>query len=155
MCGYIFLQLFNYSYTLLELSLPVVSVSSPPVTEAGQPLSLTCTVTILEYLIVSPQVEWMPPDGSVISTDGNPSSGQAAVVSGTVSTRNITFSPLQTSHAGRYTCWAYLIVPNLSQSFNNSANNFIRVRCKFLYIHKYSQLCFHKLLNDCNYDHYI
>ena len=118
---------------LLELPPPVVSVSSPPVTEAGQPLFLTCTVTVVEYLIVSPQVEWIPPDGSVISTDGNPSVGGAPVVSGTLSTRNITFSSLQTSHAGRYTCWAYLNIPNLAQSFNNSANNYVRVQCKLFY----------------------
>ena len=98
-------------------------VSSPPVTEAGQPLSLTCTVTVVEYLIVRLQVEWIPPDGSVISTDGNPSVGGAPVVSGTLSTRNITFSSLQTSHAGQYTCWAYLNIPNFAQSFNNSAIN--------------------------------
>ena len=96
-----------------------MSVSSPPVTEAGEPLSLTCTVTVVEYLIVSPQVEWIPPDGSVISSDGNPSVGGALVVSGTLTTRNITFSSLQTSHAGRYTCWAYLNVPHFAQSFNN------------------------------------
>ena len=118
---------------LLELPLLIVSVASPPVTGAGQPLSLTCTVTVVEYLIVSPQIEWIPPDGSVISSDGNTSVGEAAVVvSGTLSTRNITFSSLQTSHAGRYTCWVYLNVPNLSQSFNNSANNFVRVKCKFV-----------------------
>ena len=111
-----------------------MSVSSPPVTEAGEPLSLTCTVTVVEYLIVSPQVEWIPPDGSVISSDGNPSVGGALVVSGTLSTRNITFSSLQTSHAGRYTCWAYLNVPHLAQSFNNSDNNSVRVQCKFVLI---------------------
>ena len=117
---------------LLELPLPIVLVSSPPVTEAGQPLSLTCNVTIVEYLIVSPQVNWISPDGFVISTDGNPSVGGAPLVSGTLSTRNITFSSLHTSHAGQYTCWAYLNVPNLAQSFNNSATSFVRVQCKFV-----------------------
>ena len=107
-------------------------VSSPPVTEACQPLSLTCTVTVVEYLIVCPQVEWIPPDGSVISSDGNPSVGGAPVVSGTLSTCNITFTSLHTSHAGRYTCWAYLNIPNFAQSFNNSAINSVRVRCKFV-----------------------
>ena len=107
-------------------------VSSPPVIEAGQPLSLTCSVTVVEYLIVRPQVEWIPPDGSVISSDGNPSAGEAPLVSGTVSTRNITFSSLQTSHAGPYTCWAYVIVPNLTQSFNNSNSSSIHVQCKFM-----------------------
>ena len=106
-------------------------VSSPPVTEAGQPLFFTCTITVVEYLIVSPQVEWISPDGSVISSDGNPSAGGAPVVSGTLSTRNITFSCLHTSHAGQYTCWAYLMVPNLTQSFNNCANNSVLVQCKF------------------------
>ena len=135
MCGYIFLQLFycccTLSLSLLELPLPVVSVSSPPVTEAGQRLSLTCTVTVVEYLIVSPQVEWIPPDGSVIISDGNPSVGGAPVVSGTLSTRNITFTSLQTSHAGQYTCWASLIVLNLAQSFNNSDTISVCVQCKF------------------------
>ena len=56
-----------------ELSVPAVGVSSAAATVAGQFLSLTCKVDVVEYLTVNPQVEWRQPHGSVVTNSGNPS----------------------------------------------------------------------------------
>ena len=75
-------------------------MSSAAVTEAGQFLSLTCRVDVVEYLTVDPQVEWAQPDGSAVTNTGNPSTGDSVKVMGRVSILNVSFSPLLTSHAG-------------------------------------------------------
>ena len=95
-------------------------MSSAPVTEAGKSLSLTCRVVVVEYLVVSPQVEWRQPDGAVISSGGNPSAGDSTQVSGTMSTHNVSFTPLLTSHAVRYLCATDISIPDLPQSVNNT-----------------------------------
>ena len=118
---------------MLELPLPVVSVSSPPVTEAGQPLSLICTVTVVEYLIVHPQIQWKQQNGSIIGSS-NPSVMISLMVSGVLSTHNVNFTPLKSSSAGQYTCMASINIPNLPLSLNISASTSVLVQSKsYLY----------------------
>ena len=108
-----------------------MSVSSPPVTEAGQSLTLTCNVTVVEYLIVDPQVEWIQRDGSTISgVSVNPSTGEGPVVTGTLSTRDVNFAPLRTSHAGQYTCWASVNIVDIPRLFNSSIDTTVVVQSK-------------------------
>ena len=116
---------------LLELPLPLTSISSPPVTEAGQSLSLTCNVSVVEHLVVSPQVIWMQPSGSIVGS-GNPSTGSDPLVPGTISTHSIYFTPLQTSHGGQYTCEASITIPSLPLSLNTSATSLVLVQSKFI-----------------------
>ena len=101
-------------------------MSSAAVTEAGQFLSLTCRVDVVEYLTVDPQVEWRQPHGSAVTNTGNPSIRQGVEVMGRVSTLNVSFSPLLTSHAGEYTCFA--IIPNIQFAFFNQETSFVYVR---------------------------
>ena len=67
---------------------------------AGDDLSLTCTVTVVEYLTVVPTVQWS--GGSVGLEDGVTESDTSH--DGVNSTRTLTFSPLRTSHGAEYTC---------------------------------------------------
>lgn len=65
---------------------------------AGQDLTLTCTV-------VSdgpPHVRWIGPDGQPISREGITVSPHTA--SGLITTLQLMFLPLRTSHGGTYTC---------------------------------------------------
>ena len=107
-----------------------MSISSPPVTEAGQSLSLTCNASVVEHLVVSPQVVWMQPSGSIVGS-GNPSTGSDPVVHGTISTHSIYFTPLQTSHGGRYTCWASIHIPSLPLLLNINATSLVLVQSKY------------------------
>ena len=91
-----------------------MSVSSATVTEAGQFLSLTCRVDVVEYLTVNPQLEWRQLDGYIVNNTGNPSIRDSVEVMGRVSTFNVSFSPLLTSHAGEYQCRASISIPNVS-----------------------------------------
>ena len=111
-----------------ELSVPVVGVSSAAATVAGQFLSLTCKVDVVEYLTVNPQVEWRQPDGSVVTNSGNPS-----VMFYNNLTLNKFFSSLLTSHAGEYWCDASINLTSENQSVlyvYNKKSSPVFVQCK-------------------------
>ena len=116
---------------LLHLALPAPDVvTSPPVMVAGIPLSLTCNVTVVEFLVIEPYIEWLGPDGSSISSDGNPSVTTSPILNGTLSTLIVEFSSLQTSHGGQYSCYASFRIPNTSP-LNNMAVTTVTVQSEF------------------------
>lgn len=85
----------------------------PPATTAGHPLTLTCTVTIIENLVVPPVLEWLDPDGFLITmATGDPSVGET-VVTGPVSTNVLSFQSVLPSHRGQYSCKATINIPTL------------------------------------------
>ena len=105
-------------------------MSSAAVTEAGQFLSLTCRVDVVEYVTVDPQVEWRQPDGSVATNTGNPSIRDRVEVMGRFSTLNVSFSPLLTSHAGEYQCRASITIPRLNQTYTSTNSTTAIVQSK-------------------------
>ena len=105
-------------------------MSSAAVTEAGQFLSLTCRVDVVEHLTVDLQLEWRQPDGSVATITGNPSIRDSVEVMGRVSTLNVSFSPLLTSHAGEYQCRATIAIPTLNQTYTNTNSAIVIVQSK-------------------------
>ena len=78
---------------------PNVTVSSPPVTEAGQPLSLTCTATVIPHLTMHPLLEWVGPNSPFYFI-------MDLVGSGETFSRTLMFGSLRTSHGGQYSCRA-------------------------------------------------
>ncbi len=116
-------------YIILELLSPEISVLSAPISEAGQSVSLSCTVTVVENLIVNPHIEWMKVGGSTIN-DLN-STEMTAVVTGTISTLNVSFNPLLTSHAGQYQCRTSVNISDVPVVFNNITTS-LYVASKFL-----------------------
>ncbi len=114
---------------MLELPPPEISVLSAPISEAGQSVSLSCTVTVVENLIVNPHIEWMKVGSSTIN-DLN-STEMNTVVSETVSTLNVSFDPLLTSHAGQYQCRTSANISDVPVVFNNITTS-LYVASKFL-----------------------
>ncbi len=102
---------------ILELLSPEISVLSAPISEAGQSVTLSCTVTVVENLIVNPHIEWMKVGGSTIN-DLN-STEMNTVVSETVFTLNISFNPLLTSNSGQYQCRTSVNISDVPVVFNN------------------------------------
>ena len=98
------LRLFYLIYT--DLPAPVVNIGGSPVIDrtGGEDFNLTCIVTVVEYLIVEPTVQWS--GGSVGSGNGVMVGDTVTTHSGVMSMRTLTFSPLCTSHEGDYFCRA-------------------------------------------------
>ena len=67
----------------------------------GQQLQLTCIVTVVEHLIATPIVSW---------TGVNVPSDSIVTVNGNQVLNEITFSNVQTSHEGLYTCHADITI---------------------------------------------
>ena len=71
----------------------------------GQPYSLTCTVQVVQYLVVSPDVTWLAPDGSSLG-NVNGFTVRKAVKNGNITTLRLRVDELAESHTGNYTCRA-------------------------------------------------
>ena len=84
---------------------------------AGNTYTLVCQVSVVEGLVVDPDVEWLDSYGTTVNgldiTVGGPN------IDGSVVTRNLTFSPLHTFNGGDYTCRASISVSSISLSSSN------------------------------------
>ena len=99
--GYVLIFLRPALSALVPVILP-----SPASATAGEVMELSCSVPVMEHLGQSPTLDWS--GGSV---------GQPGVAVTDLTTlganiwRNISFSPLKTSHGGQYVCQAGLSIP--------------------------------------------
>ena len=73
-----------------------ISPASGPLT-AGQVYSLTCSVLVVDHLVVEPSVEWTRQDGSQVTA----TSGSSLLLN---------FNPLRTSDGNNYTCIATVTI---------------------------------------------
>ena len=95
----------------------VVMVTSKGATTAGSTYTLVCQVSVVEDQVMDPDVVWLDSNGTAVSGMNITVGGQN--IEGSVVTRNLTFSPLRTSHGGNYTCQASISVSNISVSSSN------------------------------------
>ena len=76
-----------------------ISPASGPLT-AGQTYSLTCSVQVVDHLVVEPSVVWTRQDGSQVTA----TSGSSLLLN---------FNPLRTSDGNNYTCTATVNVTDV------------------------------------------
>ena len=99
---------------------PPAELMTPNVNEtnltspAGQPLSVECSfLHVPAGLIRPPTVQWLDSRGSVQSDTGR-----------------LTFSPLQTSHGGVYTCRVNISIPEISLQLTDDGDTTLSVESK-------------------------
>ena len=61
-------------------------------------MTLNCTAEVVDRLINSPNVSWVGPSGSAVSTQGNANLRADSL------TAQLIFSQLTANNSGRYTC---------------------------------------------------
>ena len=99
---------------------------------AGESYTLTCTVEVVERLVVTPDVEWLDPDNNVITTGGDITVGSPQP-SGTTTTLILTFNPLLTSYGGEYTCRANITIDEISIiDLSNTSSTDVIVQSKYI-----------------------
>ena len=91
---------------------PEVTVTPHGSTTAGDVYTLTCNTTVVENLAVDPDIQWLYTNGTTVG--GSNITVGAVRMTGNVFTRNLTFSPLRTSHGGQYICRANVLIPAIS-----------------------------------------
>ena len=91
-----------------------MTIEVPALLEAGGVYNISCIVTS----DISPQVKWMGPNGKDISGEDNKRRDDSGgvmlgdeVVTGKQTILSLSFSPLRTSHGGRYTCMSVVESP--------------------------------------------
>ena len=94
-----------------DLPPPTVTLSAPPTVQAGDSLTLTCSVGVVSDLASPPTIQW---------TD---SSGQTLTSVGSGLTRTLTFDPVRTSHAEEYTCTATINIPEVNITDRSSVDS--------------------------------
>ena len=106
----------------IELPLPFVTITTNGGQFVGGTYTITCTVNIIQPLIASLTIQWNKLNSNVLNTlSGN-------------SVSNLTFTSLNTSDAGIYTCQATVSIPDIATTIN-STNTTIQLQSKsFIYI---------------------
>ena len=82
----------------LALPAPNVTIMFPENLTAGQNYSLQCSASVVDGLVVQPELEIVHPNSTVISVVNT-------------SSVDYMFSPLRTSDGGQYTCTATINIP--------------------------------------------
>ena len=112
-----------------DLPDPVVAITGPTTGVAGEGLQLTCSVSVVEYLVTEPTVQWS--GGSIGSGDGVTES--ATATSGVTSERSVTFSSLRTSHGAQYTCQTEVSILSISLVRTGSRSREVVVQSEWLH----------------------
>ena len=102
-----------------DLPAPDVDIFGSTIGTAGEHLTLNCSVTTVEHLLVLPIVQWS--GGTMTSSDSV--SQSETTYSGVTSIRTLEFNPLTTSHGAEYMCQAELNIVstvNINRSGNDS-----------------------------------
>ena len=114
-------------YFFTALTAPMVAINTVSVPIAGEMLTLTCRVTVVEGLIVQPDVVWLVSGGSAVRSGVNNVTVDDVMRNGSESTLGLEFSSLHTSHGGQYTCRAIINIQliGVSDLRGNSSQNVI------------------------------
>ena len=117
--------------SLTALPAPQVTITPSGSSTAGSPYTLTCTVMVVNGLVVVPQVMWLKNGTSVVG--GNGISVTTGMVSANTTTLTLQFNPLRTSNGGKYSCIANVSIPMISiTSLYNTSVSSLTVQSKFL-----------------------
>ncbi len=110
----------------------MVSIVSPalPVL-AGDPLTVSCTATVVPFLVTTPFLHWRHADGSILSTSP-PSAGGMEVREVVL---ELEFSPLRTSHGGQYSCVAGISIPDIAAAETSNMTESIKVQSESVSAH--------------------
>ena len=101
---------------------PTVSITAAGSLTAGQTYSLTCSVSVVEHLVVQPSIVWRDGQGREVAR-------------GSGSGLQFTFDPLRTSNGSRYICTASVSVPEISLTVSGRASTDVVVFSKSVIVH--------------------
>ena len=109
-------------HTFIDLAVTITENTSGT---AGLELSVTCSVTAVEYLLVQATVQW---SGGSVGSSGVTESD--TTLSRGASLKTLTFKPLRTSHGGEYTCQAKASISSSSVTWTGSEGRAVIVQSK-------------------------
>ena len=123
----------TYTFSLSpDLRDPVIIISSTigGTLEVGDTLELSCSVTVEEHLAPSAELSFVWSGGSVGGSGVIDNDTRA--VNETTSERALTFSSLNTSHGGQYTCQAVINIAQISLMKTGNDIAEVMIQCEYL-----------------------
>ena len=106
----------------------------------GDEYSITCTVEVIDRLIVTPTIVWIKDsvNTSLVSDDLNTISVPSVFsnISGTLYSLSLFFSSLNTSDAGQYTCQAIITVTEINVTVTNTILVDLPIQSKYIWYYK-------------------
>ena len=128
LCHSLNIHLFHSS----SATWPSIFASDTTITP-GEAYTLICRVAVQNGLMSSPQIMWLNPNGQVLSSEGAITVEIQPVIGNPtrLTSYALTFSPVDTSHAGTYTCRATVVSPywTMMQSASATANITVQSEC--------------------------
>ena len=112
-----------------------LSISAVGSTEVGQSLYITCTVTVVEGLVVQPTVEWVKMDDVSTGDVNDLNISAMMVIEGGVTNVTIVLEPVEFEHRGVYYCMGMLKVNEIINDVQDTFN--LNIHCKCIYITLY------------------
>ena len=95
------------------------------ITRPGDEYNITCTVEVIDRLIVTPTIVWIKDsvNTSLVSDDQKTISVPSvrSNISNTMYSLSLFFSSLNTSDAGQYTCQATITVNKINVTLSNTS----------------------------------
>ena len=105
------------------------------ITRPGEEYNITCTVEVIDRLIVTPTIVWIKDsvNTSLVSDDLNTISVPLVLsnISDTMYSLSLFFFPLNTSDAGQYRCQATIIVNEINVTTANTSVQDLALQSKF------------------------
>lgn len=107
-----------------------LSISTVGSTEVGQSLYITCTVTVVEGLIVQPTISWTKMDDLDVDDINNLNIPNVTVIDGGVTNVTIVLEPVEFRHRGMYYCMSMFNVTGTNDAQEISDAYTLTVDCK-------------------------
>ena len=108
------------------------------ITRPGEKYNITCTVEVIDRLIVTPTIVWIKDsvNTSLLSDDLNTISVPSVLsnISDTMYSLSLFFSSLNTSDAGQYTCQATITVNEINVTVTNTSILDLPLQSKYILV---------------------
>ena len=112
-----------------------VLISAVGSTEVGQSLYITCTVTVVEGLVIQPTVVWTKMDDVTMGDINDLNIPNITVIEGGVTNVTIMLDPVKFEHRGMYYCMGMFNVSGITNDAQDSLGTFrLTVDCKYTYL---------------------
>ena len=127
-------QYFSYLF-LIAIPSPIMKMMTTGINRAGEEYNITCTVEVIDRLIVIPTIVWIKAsvNTSLLFDDLNTINVPSVLsnISNTMYSLSLIFSSLNTSDAGQYTCQSIISVNEINVTVTNSSVQDLLLQSKF------------------------
>ena len=126
------------TYLFLAIPSPIMNIMRSGITKAGEEYNITCTVEVIDRLVVTPTIVWIKDsvNTSLVSDDVMTISVPSVLsnISDTRYSLSLFFSSLNTSDAGQYTCQATITLNEINVIITHTNMLHLPLQSKYMIV---------------------